>query len=212
MDILIIIIAFKTNEIKRNYILHIILTAMLLDIAVYINVIFHDVPSFIPDRDVSTSVTIYLSVLALSLQYFAQLLFLPALSIIHYFAISRPAQFRGFSMREFTCVNVIVMLSALIIAAPLFTEYCGHIYLLDGHYWYFDFSKPYTYLYRYLNWTLQAICVIILVVADTLIIYKLFRLRTSRNNNRAFASTSNKSGARKKEHLGGSSDEVCATS
>ncbi|CAJ0588299.1 unnamed protein product [Cylicocyclus nassatus] len=51
-----------------------------------------------------------------------------------------------------------VLLLGLLLTVPFFTDYFGYIYLVNGHYWYFDFNKPYTYLYNSLNLILQVPC------------------------------------------------------
>ncbi|CAJ0588273.1 unnamed protein product [Cylicocyclus nassatus] len=66
---------------------------------------------------------------------------------------------------------------------PLYTKYCGYIYIIDGNYWYYDYSKPYTYIYWYLNIALQAICVTIVVSSDSLIVWKIISLRSPRRPN-----------------------------
>ncbi|VDM67491.1 unnamed protein product [Strongylus vulgaris] len=177
LDVLVMWAAVKTRETSRNFIFHILFTAMILDVAVHFVTIFHDVPSYFLNQDFSTVGTTYVYVLILCLQWFAQLLFLPLLSIIHFLAIFSPAKFRKASHRHFACANAVVILLALILTAPHFTKYSGYTYLLPGHFWYFDFAKPYSYIYQHLNVTLQIICVVFVVVADTLIIWKICSLR-----------------------------------
>ncbi|CAJ0605882.1 unnamed protein product [Cylicocyclus nassatus] len=63
------------------------------------------------------------------------------------------------------------------IAAPLYTRYCGFAYLVSGHYWYFDFEKPYTYFYKELNQILQIGCGAFVLISDIIIIFKIIRLR-----------------------------------
>ncbi|CAJ0588274.1 unnamed protein product [Cylicocyclus nassatus] len=115
LDILVIWAAIKTRALYRNRILHIITTAMLMDIAFYINFIVHDVPSFALERD-------------------------------------------------FTL--------------PFLTKYCGYKYYLQGHYWYFDFEKPYTYIYAKVNVALQGLCVATVIAADTAIMWKVIQMRS----------------------------------
>ncbi|EYB92283.1 hypothetical protein Y032_0195g1459, partial [Ancylostoma ceylanicum] len=62
---------------------------------------------------------------------------------------------------------------------PLFSSCCGYTYLTNGHYWYFDFTKPYTYLYSRINIILQVVCLSVVIPADVLIIYKLYKLQRS---------------------------------
>ncbi|EYB92285.1 hypothetical protein Y032_0195g1461 [Ancylostoma ceylanicum] len=65
------------------------------------------------------------------------------------------------------------------VTTPLFSSCCGYTYLTKGHYWYFDFAKPYTYLYSRINIILQVVCLSVVIPADVLIIYKLYKLQRS---------------------------------
>lgn len=53
LDIVIIWAAIVSGELRRNLILHIIITAMAMDILVYMNTVIHDVPSFVMNTDFS---------------------------------------------------------------------------------------------------------------------------------------------------------------
>ncbi|KHJ85147.1 hypothetical protein OESDEN_15131 [Oesophagostomum dentatum] len=66
-------------------------------------------------------------------------------------------------------------------SVPLFSPYCGYAYFLDGHYWYFDFRKPYTYLYTKINITLQVFCVSTMIIIDVLIVYKVCKLQKAQS-------------------------------
>ncbi|CAJ0588927.1 unnamed protein product [Cylicocyclus nassatus] len=115
LNVLVIWAAVKSRELMRNFTLHIVITAIILDIAVYMIIIFHDVPSFASNEDFTT---------------------------------------------------------------PLFTKYCGFTYLIPGHYWYFDFAKPYTYLYQHFNEILQITCGVFVLVSDMCIICRILRVRS----------------------------------
>ncbi|CAJ0588692.1 unnamed protein product [Cylicocyclus nassatus] len=88
---------------------------MVVDMFLYLNLILHDLPSFIVDRDI----------------------------------------------------------------LPLFTRWCAFTYYTESHSWYFDFTKPYSNVYRIVNLILQGICVVFIVITDTLIIWKIYYLRRS---------------------------------
>ncbi|CAJ0602777.1 unnamed protein product [Cylicocyclus nassatus] len=148
---------------------------MVMDIAIYIIAIVHDVPSYALEKDFSRTTQVF--VLILCLQWFAHLLFLPLLSVIHLIAIFSPARFRKASYRHFTNANIAVVIISLLITAPLYSKYCGYTYLISDHYWYFDYSLPYTYLYQRLNQLLQIIFGLFVFTADIVIIWKIFRLR-----------------------------------
>ncbi|KAL6743531.1 hypothetical protein Aduo_016559 [Ancylostoma duodenale] len=116
LDIVLIFVILNAQELRRNPVIMLIVSAMSLDILAYVNVIAHDVPSYFLNRDVTT---------------------------------------------------------------PLFSPYCGYTYIVNGHYWYFDFDKPYTFLYSRINIILQVVCLCVVIPADVLIIYKLYKLQRS---------------------------------
>ncbi|VDM84601.1 unnamed protein product, partial [Strongylus vulgaris] len=137
LDILVIWAAIRSREIWRIFVLHIIITAMVVDIAAYFNVILHDVPSYALNRDVST---------------------------------------------------------------PFLTKYCGYDYILESNYWYFNYEKPYTHLYAKINIVCQAVCVVVVVISDSLIVWKIFSLHTSYNKTRVVTiSVSDKAPERSKK-------------
>ncbi|KAK5973224.1 hypothetical protein GCK32_002046, partial [Trichostrongylus colubriformis] len=189
MDILIIFVAVRTGEIRKHLVLNIIFLSMGLDILEYLNYIIHDIPSYTLDMDIfQNTEVIYVSILILCCQWFAQLFVLLALSLIHFIAIFFPSQFRTISAKSIYVVNLIIIAIGIFLSIPLLTPYCGFAYNPQGHYWSFDMSKPYTYIYKSFNNLLQIVCVVAVVLVDIIIIWKIYQLRSSSNRN-TFKST-----------------------
>ncbi|XGW05569.1 hypothetical protein V3C99_016157 [Haemonchus contortus] len=186
MDVAIIFVAIKTKELFEQLILWTVFLCMGTDIAVYFNTVIHDVPSFAMDTDVfKTREEAFISVLLLFLQWFSQLFALLVLAALHFMAVFTPAKFRTFLPRHMRIINLSIVLIAILFTAPMFTPYCGFTYLVHSHYWYLDFSKPYSYLYQKLNLALQTIVAVVVACADIIIIWKIRMLRVVAANKRA---------------------------
>ncbi|RCN48034.1 hypothetical protein ANCCAN_05860 [Ancylostoma caninum] len=122
LDILIIWAALASGEIRRNLVLHIIITAMVMDIVVYMNTILHDIPSFITNTDFSVAGLRYVSVLILCSQWFSQLLFLPVLSVIHFLAIFSPTKFRSIANKHVYGANIAIVMFGFLMTGNL--QFC----------------------------------------------------------------------------------------
>ncbi|XGW05560.1 hypothetical protein V3C99_016151 [Haemonchus contortus] len=178
MDVAIIFVAIKTREIKKQLFLWTIFLCMSMDIAVYLNTVIHDVPSFAMDTDIfETREEAYISVLLLHLQWFSQLFALLVLAALHFMAVFTPTKFRTVLPRHMQMTNIFIVLIGILLTVPMFTPYCGFTYLVHSHYWYLDLSKPYSYLYQNLNLALQTMCAVVVACADAVIIWKIRTLR-----------------------------------
>ncbi|VDO24270.1 unnamed protein product [Haemonchus placei] len=190
MDIAIFIVAIKTGEIARQLILWTIFLCMGMDIAVYLNTVLHDVPSFFLDTDIfKTAEQAYLSILILCCQWFTQLFALLVLSVLHFIAVFSPAKFRTLLPRHMQMINLGIVLIGILFTVPLFTPYCGYTYLVQGHFWYFDMSKPYTFMYWSVNLVLQVICAAVVACVDTIIIWRICMIRRVATKRKAFTSS-----------------------
>ncbi|KAK6052718.1 hypothetical protein COOONC_09777 [Cooperia oncophora] len=156
IDVLVIYCAFKTGETQRHFVLQTIFLAMVMDIAAYLTLLGHDLPSFIMSTDVSPHPFVtYLMVVIMFVEWFTQLFVLLILSVIHALAVFTPFQFRTFSSGKMRIVNAVMMVVALSLTVPLFTPYCGYYYYTEGHFWAWDSEKPYHYIYSICNLVLQ---------------------------------------------------------
>ncbi|KAK6055884.1 hypothetical protein COOONC_06611 [Cooperia oncophora] len=156
IDVLVIYCAFKTGETRRHFVLQTIFLAMVMDIAAFLTVLGHDLPSFIMDSDVSPDHLVnYFLVMIIYLQWFTQLFVLLVLSVIHSLAVFTPTQFRTFSSGNMKMTNAVIMIVALLLTVPVLTPYCGYYYSTEGHFWGWDLKKPYTYIYVKCNLVLQ---------------------------------------------------------
>ncbi|KAK6025957.1 hypothetical protein OSTOST_08127, partial [Ostertagia ostertagi] len=180
VDTLIVFVAFKTGQIRTQLVLWTIFLSMAMDAALYLNTVIHDVPSFFlgtdifGDRDLT-----YISVLIMGCQWFSQLFVLLVLSVIHFIAVFSPALFRTLLPTHIQMINFGIVLISILFTVPLLTPYFGYSYVTQGHYWYYDMSKPYTYIYWTLNLILQVICAVVVVCVDTVIIWKVWLLQTN---------------------------------
>ncbi|KAF8362782.1 hypothetical protein PRIPAC_89705 [Pristionchus pacificus] len=120
----------------------------------------------------AVSITVVLIVACL--RWFAQLLALPILSILHFMSVFRPVQFRKLRMADGYALTGLFLILSVLLTAPLLTECCGFTYYVNGAFWAFDFAKPGTVLYTQLN---LGFCVIIMLVCDVLILYKVWNMR-----------------------------------
>ncbi|CAJ0588295.1 unnamed protein product [Cylicocyclus nassatus] len=124
------------------------------------------------------SVFTYVSVLVIAVQWFTQLFSLLFLSTVYFFAVFSSKGFRTISLRNVKIANCSIISLGLLLSVPFLTKYCGYKYYLQGHYWYFDFEKPYTYIYAKVNVALQGICVATVIAADTAIMWKVIQIRS----------------------------------
>ncbi|KAK5973223.1 hypothetical protein GCK32_002045 [Trichostrongylus colubriformis] len=133
----------------------------------------------------------YVSIIIRCCQWFGQLFVLLVLSFIHFYAVFFPTHFRAITTRNISAVNVSILVTGLLLTIPLLTPYCGYAYYVNGHYWTFDMSKPYTYIYCIFNIVLQIASVAVVALVDLIIIWKIHRLRSSltASNRNAFSST-----------------------
>ncbi|XGW05572.1 hypothetical protein V3C99_016159, partial [Haemonchus contortus] len=178
MDVAIIFVAIKTREIFEQLFLWTILLCMGMDIAGYFNTVIHDVPSFAMGTDIfETREEAFLSVLVLFLEWYSQLFALLVLAALHFMAVFTPAKFRTILPRHMGMINLLIVLTGILFSVPMLTPYCGFTYLVHNHYWYYDLSKPYSYLYRNFNLALQTMCAVVVACADTVIIWKIRMLR-----------------------------------
>ncbi|VDO87264.1 unnamed protein product [Haemonchus placei] len=118
-------------------------------------------------------------------QWFSQLFALLILSALHFIAVFSPAKFRLILPRHMWITNFFIIVIGILLTAPTFTPYCGYAYMTESHVWADDKSKPYTYIWRRCNLSLQAVCVIVLACVDAVIIWKIRTLRivgTKRND------------------------------
>ncbi|VDO73838.1 unnamed protein product [Heligmosomoides polygyrus] len=180
LDILVMFTAIRTGEVRRQLVIQIIFLAMAMDIPVYLITMFHDVPSFILKRDILPyEVVKDVAVLFLCGQWFSQLFVLLALSFIHFVAVFAPSRFRGITPKNITTINIMIVAVGLLFTVPMYTPYCGYAFFTDGYIWYFDMSKPYTYVYWTINIVLQVLCVIAIACVDGLILWKICNLRSA---------------------------------
>ncbi|VDO24264.1 unnamed protein product [Haemonchus placei] len=192
VDIAVIFLAIKTKEIAQHLILWTIFLCMGTDIAVYLNTIFHDVPSFFMDADLfKTPEQAYISMLFLHLQWFSQLFTLLVLSALHFIAAFFPVKFRAILPQHMRMINLLIVFIGILLTVPTYTPYCGFSYIVEGHYWFFDLNKPYSHLYWSCNIILQAICAIVVVCADIAIIWKIrmLRIAVTKKHTSSFLST-----------------------
>ncbi|VDN25338.1 unnamed protein product [Cylicostephanus goldi] len=98
---------------------------MVVDMFLYLNIMLHDLPSFIMDRDISKE-TQFLSVIVNCTEWFVQLLMLPLLSIMHFVAIYWPTIFRGISFRQFAFCNAGTVLIAMSCTSKLPHMICNY--------------------------------------------------------------------------------------
>ncbi|CAJ0588275.1 unnamed protein product [Cylicocyclus nassatus] len=200
LDILLIYIILSGKDLRKNPVIMLVFMAMLLDVCVFLNTIAHDVPSYILQKDITTTLTTEAATVLLSVQWFFQLFLLPVLSVIHLLAVFAPLNFRRISRKDtLVCIIVILLISASM-TAPLFTSCCGYAYFIPGHYWHFDFAKPYTYIYNDVNIVLQVTCVGIMLVIDILIVYKVYKLQSAHSQvvNASIATIGHSTTTRKK--------------
>ncbi|KAK5984041.1 hypothetical protein GCK32_017338 [Trichostrongylus colubriformis] len=115
VDVLIIYYAYTTSEIRRHFVLQLVFLPMLMDMAAYLVVVIHDLPSLHLDVNLfsGTSVNNFF-VLIIPMQYFTQLFVLLAISVIHAVAVFYPAKFRAFSSKDVRMINVIIVVVAVI--------------------------------------------------------------------------------------------------
>ncbi|WKY13926.1 hypothetical protein Q1695_004620 [Nippostrongylus brasiliensis] len=180
LDLLIIYVVLKSGEIRRQLILHTIFLEMIMDTAVYVNTIVHDVPSYALRRDVFPNrIAASISVLILCVQWFSQLFVLLFLSIFHFIAVFCSSHFRRITSGNIVTVNIVIVAIGISLTVPLYTKYCGFVFNTGGYFWYFDPSKPYNHIYVIFNFALQIACGAVVILADGLIIYKIVRLRAS---------------------------------
>uniref|UniRef100_A0A7I4YX82 G_PROTEIN_RECEP_F1_2 domain-containing protein n=1 Tax=Haemonchus contortus TaxID=6289 RepID=A0A7I4YX82_HAECO len=177
-DIVVIYITIKTKEIAEKLILWTIFLCMGFDIAAFLNTIIHDVPSYIMDEDLyKTPQQAYLSALSIVLQWYSQLFALVVLSVLHFIAAFYPTNFRTISLRHMHMINLFIVLVSILLAVPMFTPWCGYSYSIQSHNWFFDLSKPYSYVWWIWNIVLQTICAVVMAGADVAIIWKIRVLR-----------------------------------
>ncbi|VDO24261.1 unnamed protein product [Haemonchus placei] len=178
VDIAVIFMAIKTKEIAEKLILWTIFLCMGFDIAMYLNTIIHDVPSYFMDEDLyKTPQPAYLSALSIVLEWYSQLFALLVLSVLHFIAAFYPTNFRAISSRHMHMINLSIVLVSVLLAVPMFTPWCGYSYNIQSHNWFFDLSKPYSYVWWIWNIVLQTICAVVMAGADVAIIWKIRVLR-----------------------------------
>nr|CDJ81610.1 Protein C15H9.3 [Haemonchus contortus] len=162
-----------------------IFLCMSTDITVYLNTVIHDVPSFVMNTDIfKTPELAYVSVLFILCQWFSQLFALLILSVLHFIAVFSPAKFRLILPRHIWITNFFIIVIGTLLTVPMFTPCCGYSYMTGSHVWAFDTSKPFTYVWRACNYVFQAVCVVVVVCVDAVIIWKIRTLRivgTKRN-------------------------------
>ncbi|KAK5985097.1 hypothetical protein GCK32_002563 [Trichostrongylus colubriformis] len=192
VDVLIFFVAVKTDELRRHLFLWTIFLAMTMDVAVYLNTAIHDVPSFAVDSDIfGDSKLFYISILILCIQWFTQLFALLMLTVLHFIAVFSPARFRRLLPVHIQIVNLVIVCIGVLLSVPVLTPFCGYIYVIQGHYWYFDMSKPYTDVYQVFNLVLQVICAIAVACVDIIIIWKIYMVRKATKNSVVAKSTPN---------------------
>ncbi|XGW11379.1 hypothetical protein V3C99_012688 [Haemonchus contortus] len=178
VDIAVIFVAIKSKEIAEKLILWTVFLCMSFDIAMYLNTIVHDVPSYFMDEDLfKTPQQAYLSALSIALQWYIQLFALLVLSVLHFIAVFFPANFRTISSRHMHMINLFIVFIGILLSVPMFTPCCGYSYNVQSHNWLFDFNKPYSYVWMVWNIVLQIICAVVIAVADIAIIWKIRLIR-----------------------------------
>ncbi|KAK5965872.1 hypothetical protein GCK32_004528 [Trichostrongylus colubriformis] len=118
---------------------------MLMDMAVYLVVVIHDLPSLHLDVNLFSGTPVNnFFVLVMFVQYYTQLLVLLVLSIIHAVAVFYPAKFRAFSSEDVQMIDVIIDVVAVVWTVPFFTVCCDFYYSVDDHIWMLDTKIPCT--------------------------------------------------------------------
>ncbi|KAK5969219.1 hypothetical protein GCK32_011876 [Trichostrongylus colubriformis] len=110
-------------------------------------------------------------------QYYTQLFVLLVISVIHVVAVFYPVKFRAFSYKDVQMIDFIIVAVAVVGTVPSFTVYCDFYYSVFDHIWMWDPKKPCTDVYKYSALLLQSVCMVIVVCADVLIIWKLRKHR-----------------------------------
>ncbi|CAI4232883.1 unnamed protein product [Auanema sp. JU1783] len=168
----------------RSILLVFVLCCVLTEFVQFLVVIPHDIITYFNPKAFypEDSVQYILSVVIQSIAWFAQLVFLPVFSILHFVAIYYPILFRKLSSGIFTAIIGSCYLITIILTIPLFTSCCGYKYYPDDRTWFFDFTKPYTFVYRTINNVLQITSLVIMILCDVVIILKLIKIKRFRKS------------------------------
>uniref|UniRef100_A0A7I4YXX2 G_PROTEIN_RECEP_F1_2 domain-containing protein n=1 Tax=Haemonchus contortus TaxID=6289 RepID=A0A7I4YXX2_HAECO len=74
-------------------------------------------------------------------------------------------------------INLLIILTSILLAVPMYTPCCGYSYIVQSHSWFFDMNKPYSHIWWIWNLVLQTICAVVVAAADIAIIWKIRTLR-----------------------------------
>uniref|UniRef100_W6NEC8 7TM GPCR domain containing protein n=1 Tax=Haemonchus contortus TaxID=6289 RepID=W6NEC8_HAECO len=74
-------------------------------------------------------------------------------------------------------INLLIILTSILLAVPMYTPCCGYSYIVQSHSWFFDMNKPYSHIWWIWNLVLQTICAVVVAGADISIIWKIRVLR-----------------------------------
>ncbi|GMR60433.1 hypothetical protein PMAYCL1PPCAC_30628, partial [Pristionchus mayeri] len=145
----------RVADLRSTPLFAIVRILMLIDIVNIVVGKIHDIPDEVAGKELFGIVSVTVVLIVQCIRWFAQLLALPILSILHFLSLYKPVRFRKLRLMHGYSIIVLFLSVSVLLTIPLLTTCCGFTYYVEGAFWAFDFGKPGTALYTQLNLILQ---------------------------------------------------------